>query len=216
MKRLNIGDLLSDGFRYATNPYSRAVALGVLHLLSFLIVPIFFALGYLYRCIKGTIEGSERLPEYRDWGEMFIDGLKLFAAYLIILIPTALIIFLIGVPLRFGAILNPYAMIMSMTSVYIASFIIGVLAGLYLFMAIPHMIYVGRVGAVFSFSEVLERIRKIGYGDYLAIYIVTFILAWLLSLVGSLIPIIGVVLVIPIAILLLARVQGLVFKSTIS
>ena len=181
-----------------------------------MIVPIFFALGYVYRCIKGTIEGGERLPEYRDWGGMFIDGLKLFAAYLIILIPTALIIFLIGVPLRFGAILNPYAMIMSMASAYIASFIIGVLAGLYLFMAIPHMIYVGRVGAVFSFSEVLKRIRKIGYGDYLAICIVTLILVWLLSLVGFLIPIIGVVLVIPIAILLLARVQGLVFKSTIS
>jgi len=147
---------------------------------------------------------------------MFIDGLKLFAAYLIILIPIALIIFLIGVPLRFGAILNPYATIMSMTSAYIASFIIGVLAGLYLFMAIPHMIYVGRVGAVFSFSEVLERIRKIGYGDYLATCIVTLILVWLLSLIGFLIPIIGVVLVIPIAILLLARVQGLVFKSTIS
>ena len=146
---------------------------------------------------------------------MFIDGLKLFAAYLIILIPTALIIFLIGVPLRFRTILNPYAMIMSMTPVYIASFIIGVLAGLYLFMAIPHMIYVGRVGAVFSFSEVLERIRKIGYGDYLAIYMVTFILAWLLALVGSLIPIIGVPLITSIAILL-ARVQGLVFKSTIS
>ena len=149
---------------------------------------------------------------------MFIDGLKLFAAYLIILIPIALMIFLIGVPLRFrfGAILNPYAMIMSMAPAYIASFIIGVLAGLYLFMAIPHMIYVGRVGAVFSFSEVLERIRKIGYGDYLAICIVTLILVWLLSLVGFLIPIIGVILVIPIAILLLARVQGLVFKSTIS
>ena len=215
MKRLRIGDLLSDGFRYATNPYRRAVALGVLDLLSFLIVPIFFALGYVYRCIKGTIEGGERLPEYRDWGEMFIDGLKLFAAYLIILIPTALIMFLIGVPLRFGAILNPYAMIMSITSVYIASFIIGILAGLYLFMAIPHMIYVGRVGAVFNFSEVLERIRKIGYGDYLAICIVTLILVWLLALVGFLIPIIGVILIIPIAILLQARVQGLVFKSTV-
>jgi len=215
MKRLRIGDLLSDGFRYATNPYRRAVALGVLHLLSFLIVPIFFALGYVYRCIKGTIEGVEGLPEYRDWGGMFIDGLKLFAAYLIIFIPTALIMFLIGVPLRFGAILNPYAMIMSMTSVYIASFIIGILAGLYLFMAIPHMIYVGRVGAVFNFSEVLERIRKIGYGDYLAICIVTLILVWLLALVGFLIPIIGVILIIPIAILLQARVQGLVFKSTV-
>ena len=58
MKRLELGDLLSDGFRYATNPYSRAIALGVLYLLSFLIVPIFFALGYVYRCIKGTIEGG--------------------------------------------------------------------------------------------------------------------------------------------------------------
>ena len=118
-------------------------------------------------------------------------------------------------PLRFGAILNPYAMIMSMASVYIASFIIGILAGLYLFMAIPHMIYVGRVGAVFNFSEVLKRIRKIGYGDYFAICIVTLILVWLLALVGFLIPIIGVILITPIAILLLARVQGLVFKNTI-
>jgi len=216
MKRLELGGLLSDGFRYATNPYSRAIALGVLYLLSFLIVPIFFALGYTYRCIKETIDGVEKLPEYRDWGGMFVDGLKLFVAYLIIVIPIIVIVLLIGIPLRFGAILNPYAMIMSMSSIYAASIIIGILTGLYLFMAIPYMIYVGKVGSVFSFSEILERIRKIGYGDYFAICIVTLILVWLLTLISSLIPIIGVILITPIAVLLLARIQGLVFKSTIS
>ena len=132
------------------------------------------------------------------------------------MIPIIVIVLLIGIPLRFGAILNPYAMIMSMSSIYAASIIIGILTGLYLFMAIPYMIYVGKVGSVFSFSEILERIRKIGYGDYFAICIVTLILVWLLTLISSLIPIIGVILITPIAVLLLARIQGLVFKSTIS
>ncbi|RLG09408.1 MAG: hypothetical protein DRN68_01655 [Thaumarchaeota archaeon] len=216
MKRLELGDLLSDGFKYSTTPYSRAVVLGVLYLLSFLIIPIFLALGYVYRCIKETIDGVERLPEYRDWSRMFVDGLKLFVAYLVIVIPITLIALLIGVPIRLGAIFNPYAMMMSMLSIYAASIIIGILLGLYLFMAIPYMIYVGQISSIFSFGEVLKRIEKIGYGNYLAICIVTLILVWLLSLVSFLIPVIGVIFVMPIATLLLARIQGSVFKSTIS
>jgi len=216
MRKATIGDLLSDGFRYSTTPYKRAILLGILYLLSFLIIPMFLALGYIYRCIKGTIDGRDELPEYGEWGRMLIDGLKLFVAYLIVIIPVVIIAFLFAAAPIGLAILNPYAMIGAMIPFFITALIIVILAGLYLFMAIPYMIYTGRIGAVFSFSEVMERIRRIGYGRYFAICIVTIIIAWLLGLISSLIPVIGVILITPIAIILMARVEGQVFKESMS
>ena len=217
MSRLELGDLLSDGFRYSTKPYSRAVVLGLLILTSFLIVPMFLALGYVYRCIRRSIDGEDYLPEYGEWRRMLVEGVKLFVAYLILIIPVAAITFAAAWgSVSLGNLLNPFAAFSGMTVAMGLSFAVSLILNLYLFMAIPQVVYTGRISSVFDYHGVVERIKKIGAGRYLAVVIVVMIVAWILNLIGGLIPVVGIILISPIALLLLARVQALVFKDTLA
>lgn len=217
MSRPELGDLLSDGFRYSTKPYSRAVVLGILILTSFLIVPMFLALGYVYRCIRRSLDGEDYLPEYGEWGRMFVEGVKLFVAYLILIIPVAVITFAAAWgSISLGGILSPFAMFSGMAMAVALSFVVALILGFYLFMAIPQAVYTGSISSVFDYRGVVERIKKFGAGRYLAVVIVVMIVAWLLNLIGGLIPVVGIILISPIALLLLTRVQALVFKETLA
>lgn len=65
---------------------------GVLGFLGFLLIPIFFVQGYLVRVLRVAVEGGEEPPEFDEWGDMLVDGLKLFVisiAYFIV--PTILL-----------------------------------------------------------------------------------------------------------------------------
>ncbi|MFC6724278.1 DUF4013 domain-containing protein, partial [Halobium palmae] len=51
---------------------------GVLGLLVVLVVPMFVVYGYLMRVLRIRMRGEETVPEFDDWGEMTVDGLKAF------------------------------------------------------------------------------------------------------------------------------------------
>ncbi|WP_254831089.1 DUF4013 domain-containing protein [Haloglomus salinum] len=62
---------------------------GVLGILSFLVVPVFLVLGYGARVLRDAADdpGTESAPVFDDWGELLVDGLKLFVvslAYLLV------------------------------------------------------------------------------------------------------------------------------------
>lgn len=62
---------------------------GVLGLLSFLIIPTFLLLGYGARVLRAAAADpeTETTPEFDEWGELAVDGLKLFVvglAYLLV------------------------------------------------------------------------------------------------------------------------------------
>ena len=53
----------------------------------FLVIPMFFILGYNYRIIKiateGMINGDDELPEFENWTLMLVaEGIKCFVVYL--------------------------------------------------------------------------------------------------------------------------------------
>ena len=66
---------------------------GLLLLFSFLLVPLFVVLGYVVRVLRGVIDGRTEPPEFEAWGEMLVDGLKVFAIGLVYaLVPAAVAI----------------------------------------------------------------------------------------------------------------------------
>jgi len=66
---------------------------GALLFLSFLLVPTFFVLGYVVRSLRHVLDGIEEPPEFDEWGELFMDGLKAFAIGLAYsLVPTVIAI----------------------------------------------------------------------------------------------------------------------------
>jgi hypothetical protein len=176
---MDIGEIVSDSIKYPTSNWGKVLILGVIMIASFLIVPVFLLIGYLFRIIKATLAGLDELPEFDEVGEMFIDGLKVFVVGIVYSIPV-IIISLITLSL------NP-AMIWGLVLVYIVYIIVAVIVGLIEVIAIANMAYYdGELGAAFSFSEILDRIAKIGWGKYIITYIVIAIVAFIGFLIGLL------------------------------
>lgn len=69
---------------------------GVLGLLGFLIIPIFFVQGYTVRVLQVAMDGGEEAPPFDEWGDLLVDGLKLFV--------ITLAYFLVPMVLLFGAL----------------------------------------------------------------------------------------------------------------
>ncbi|QIB74772.1 DUF4013 domain-containing protein [Halogeometricum borinquense] len=70
---------------------------GILSLLGVLIVPTILVAGYLVRVIRRTMHGVEEPPEFDDWGDMAVDGLKaMVIAFIYGFIPALIASVLVG------------------------------------------------------------------------------------------------------------------------
>lgn len=75
---------------------------GLFWIATFLLFGWFFILGYMARIVRSVVAGvDDRLPEWDDLGEMFVEGLKLFVVAFLWYLP----IFLVMVPLMVWAIM---------------------------------------------------------------------------------------------------------------
>ena len=196
VKKMDIGEIISDSIKYPTSNWGKVLILGVILIASILIVPVFLLIGYLFRVIKATLAGLDELPEFDEIGDMFVDGLKVFVVGIVYSIPVIIISLIItaitGSSSTAAIGLSP-AMIGAFVIVYIIYIIVAVIVGLIEVMAIVNMAYYdGDLGAAFSFSEILDRIAKIGWGKYILTYIVIAIVAFIGFLIGFLTLFIGV------------------------
>lgn len=61
-------------------------------ILSFLIIPLFFLIGYMVRITRNVMDGVEySLPEWDDWGGLLKDGLYLTVAMFVYSLPFLLL-----------------------------------------------------------------------------------------------------------------------------
>jgi hypothetical protein len=187
---MDIGEIISDSLKYPTSNWGKVLILGVIMIASILIVPIFLLIGYLFRIIKATLAGLDELPEFDEIGEMFVDGLKVFVVGIVYSIPVIIISTIIGAIVGSSnsatLSLNP-SMIWAFVLVYIVYIIIAVIIGLIEVIAIANMAYYdGDLGSAFRFSEILDHIARIGWGKYIATYIVIAIVSFIGFLIGLL------------------------------
>lgn len=66
-------------------------------LVSFTLIGIPFAIGYMIRCIQKGIEGDQTLPDWNEWGTYWKLGWKAFAVNLVYMAPLIALWGLIGV-----------------------------------------------------------------------------------------------------------------------
>lgn len=200
---MDIGEIVSDSVMYPSSDWKKVLIMGLLAIISFLIVPIFLFMGYGFRALKSSMAGSEELPDFDEWGEMFIDGLKVFVVgFVYTLIPT--IILVIGLWGTFGALMfasatgDPSALagasigFIGIIAILI-SFILYIVLGLISTIGLANMAYNNsELGAAFRFGEIMEIISQIGWVDY----IIWFVVMIIISAVGGLIA--GILNIIPI------------------
>ena len=229
---MDIGYLTSDAMKYPSQDWKKIIILGILILTSFLIVPAFLVMGYVFRALKWSIAGVDQLPDFDEWGEMFTDGLKIFAVELVYFIVPFIIIFLgiwasIGSLVALGAYGNDlmpaaaFSAFSLMGGLLIIGLAVAVILGVFFTIGIANMAYYNsEIGAAFRFREILNTINAIGWVDYIIWYIMMIILGMIMGAIAGvlgLIPILGWALIVlvlyPYIYLLYARALGLLFVS---
>ncbi len=229
---MDIGYLTSDAMKYPSQDWKKVIILGILVLTSFLIVPAFLVMGYVFRALKWSIAGVDQLPDFDEWGEMFTDGLKIFVVELVYFIIPFIIIFLgiwvsIGSLVALGASGNdlmPAAAFSALSLTWgllVMGLIVAVIFGVFFTIGIANMAYYdSKIGAAFRFREILNIINAIGWVDYILWYIMMIILGMIMGAIAGVlgfIPILGWALIVlalyPYLYLLYARALGLLFVS---
>ena len=213
VSKMDIGEILSDSLRYPISDWSKILILGIIFVIGSIssIIGVFtynsglisligiigfiiglIGYGYLFRIIRASLAGVEELPNFDEWLNMLIDGIKLFIVGLVYSIP-AIIIVLIFAASTLLAIIANQSVSSLVTGAIIAAGIGILIAFLYMLIVIPiiamaiaNMAYNdGEFGAAFRFSEILDNIARIGWGNLIIWYIVFGIIYIILALVGS-------------------------------
>lgn len=65
---------------------------GLLSIAAFVIIPIFFVLGYYIEVEQRAAKGNMILPEWDNWGEKLRKGFSVYVVFLVYLLPAVLLI----------------------------------------------------------------------------------------------------------------------------
>lgn len=204
-----------SSFAWESVHWDQVAALVVLMLLA-----SFFLSGYIVRIYRGVATP----PPLDRWAGMFIDGIRLCIVWLIWMLP-AIIVLLISLVSLFGAVFTQGA-----SSPNLA--LLGVMVALMLVAVILLLVAIifGTIGAIrfartgsvmegINYRGILGTIRQIGWWDYIIAGIVLVVIAFIFSIVSSvlgIIPYIGWVLVLiiaPVMTVLSARFLSLVYDA---
>ena len=200
---MNLGENLNDSFEYSKKLFSDVGRLIILIILSFIPIIEWIVLGYQARVLKES-PGAGTPPNLENYGQLFVEGAKVFFAILIyMLVPTVLIV--VGLAGTFAGLMSYQGSTVAPAVLMAESGLIGgvglilILVGALL--AIPlliilgvglaHMIKTGKFGKAFAFGEIFGIIRSIGWAKYLGWVIVTVVIVVVLGSVSGAIPIAG-------------------------
>ncbi|WP_416841149.1 DUF4013 domain-containing protein [Haloferax sp. DFSO52] len=194
--------MISESINYLRNgeDWVKTVLIGgVLGLLSILIIPSFIVIGYLLRVVRATMRGDEEPPEFDEWGDMLVDGLKGFAiAFVYILIPAIVaLVFgfagLIGIVAGGGSdAAGALGGIVTLLGL-LAAFVLSLIAAYLIPAALANYAETDRMGAAFEFSTLRPILTS---GKYATAWLMAFVVLFAASIITGLlnvVPILGFV-----------------------
>jgi hypothetical protein len=153
---------------------------------TFLLIPIPLLVGYSVAVLRNVRDGYERpLPEWDDWGQLFIDGLFVMIAQFVYTLPFLLLFCMVSFGMVASVGMAEFSEDLAAASL-LATF--GLSACLFLlwyvailFISPAIMIQYGRtgeLGSCFRFGEVIAIVRR-NMGDillvFVAVLVVTFV-----------------------------------------
>ena len=168
-----------------------------------LIIPIINLIvgGYYIKTLRGSIEGKPGLPEWDDWGDLFIKGLMVaIIGFIYMLIPLIVLFVSIGGALTAAISSGDFSVATLSTIVggIVGGSLFSVLLMLIVCLVLPMALSIyakeDSIGAAFRIGEILSRIKSVP-GDYIITIIVLYALLFIVNLVAT-IPIIGWVIII--------------------
>jgi len=219
---LNLSENLSNSFEYAKKLFTDVGRLIILIVLGIIPLVNFIVLGYAARVLRET-PGTEAPPVMEKYGDMFVDGAKIFIASLIyMLIPLVLIgsgvaALITAIAARGGQdflrgllLLGGTGLVLVFVGVLLAFAMLIVLAA-----GIAHMIKTAKLGKAFAFGEIFSIIGRIGWIRYLAWVVLVAVISVMVGAIGS-IPYIGWVVgavIAPVAMVFFFRSLGILYSE---
>jgi len=194
---MEYGKMLGDSVEYAREAVWGKWTRWVLLIVSTIIFPLI--LGYVMEIYRGT----KPAPELEHWGKLFIDGLKLIAAWIIYMLPVIAILLVFGGWALFSAMQqaamsgdpNYFASNPELLMPLLESFLIGLVIAVVLAIIISIIAYIGiirmarkdRFGEAFNFSGIFDTIGRIGWGSYILSLIVLAVVVMVFAIILALI-----------------------------
>ncbi|KAF5089251.1 DUF4013 domain-containing protein [Methanobacterium aggregans] len=203
---MDVGNVMTDSIKYPSSNWKKVLILGVMILFSFLIIPLFVALGYFLRVLKASLAGLEDLPEFDEWVDMIVDGIKVFLVGIVYSLP-AIVILAVSMIAIWGSLssitamqsagMSPTTALGMFTGIGFVGMIVAMLYLLIitpvLYVAIANMAYNEELGAAFRFSEIIGLISQIGWVDLIVWYVVVILIGFVVSFIGGIIGIIPII-----------------------
>jgi len=138
-----------------------AIAGGIMFASSIIpLIPLLFLIGYQVAVAKNVMKGEEEpLPEWQEWGQLFMDGVVVWAAQFVYAIPVALLTVCVTLAFIGGADNNDGLIALGVVSscllLFFAIALIVIMPALYI-----QYIRYGDFGPMFKFGEVIALVRE--------------------------------------------------------
>lgn len=219
---MDIGKNLGEAYQYAVKLFSDGGRLLVLVILSIIPIVNFITLGYLARVIRETPSRGDP-PKLEDYGDMWVEGLKIVVALIIYAIIPAVLIGLAAGPLIVAGLFGYFGWgafpFFAVGAVMIILIFVGVILAFFIAiiatMGITHMVKKKSFGKAFAFGEITGIIGRVGWGSFILWVIVIYVISWIYGLVVA-IPVIGWLIglvLLPVYGAFVARSVGLVYAE---
>jgi hypothetical protein len=175
-----------DDERWVTKLLIAAGILLVGVLLGILIIPAILAgallAGYGVEITRRVIRGqSPILPEWDNWGDLIVDGLKVWVIGIVYALPIILVSLCLGTPAAIIADDAPeFSQLISAFSSCI-NLLWGVVMAFFMPAAVARFVAKDDLGAAFQFGDVFNLVR-----DNFATYLLVAIMTWVAGFIGGL------------------------------
>jgi ribosomal protein L40E len=221
---LNIGENIGNSFDYAKKMFSDGGRIVILIILNLIPIVNWIVIGYSARVLRETPTSSVP-PKLEKYGDLFVDGAKIFFASLIYMLIPAIVLGLgIGSFIASNVFQGqgfmpvfPGAVMFSGTGLLIilVAFVLAVVLLIVLGVGVAHMIKTGRFGKAFAFGEIFSIIRGMGWGRYLGWILLTVVIVLVVGGLSA-IPFVGWIISIiisPVLSIFISRSLGLLYNE---
>ena len=191
--------MIEDSLRYlrSSEEWVKTVLIG--GVLTLFVLPIFLAIGYYVRVLRGTMHADDEPPVFDDWGDLAVDGLKGLAislAYGLVpgIVGGAIVFLGIG-----GAIAGDsgaagvVGFLVALVG-FLVAFVLGLAAAYVTPAALANYVEKDDIMAGFAFGEIWSIITTRGYATGWLTAFAMLLGAGILTSVLSVVPFVGTVI----------------------
>lgn len=214
---MDLNQNLSSSIDYSRKLFADLGRLLILIVLDVIPIVNLVVVGYMTRVINES-PTSDELPPLNDYGNLWVQGLKVaVAGFIFLIIPFILIAPFIFLTVLAGLVsprLVPVGLVLAIPML-LAGMLLMFFILIIMSMGIVNMVKKDSFAKAFAFGEILSVIRGIGWGTYIFWTIIIFVCGLIVSGIGS-IPAFGWVISLvlgPIIGVFVSRSSSLVYSE---